>query len=173
MSWFFPSSSAYFSWWRGRLIFLQSAYPWNGSRELDCSSSLEGSLRKLLSDYLRVIKLVSLLHSLSSTVCWIICSLVEGELVLVVPGTFLTAFATFILFVFSLRSFCLACGFYVPSLIWIFKLSVLNLNTFQFHEKLGLSLCCGDTLVWHLCSSASYVLCWCTSHMSLQYCNIF
>ena len=83
-------------------------------------------------------KLVLPVHFFSSSGFLIPCLLIEGKFVLLVLGTFLMAFAKLILVGIYLTSFCLACAFLMRSLVWIFIISVSNLNTRQFR----------GTIVW-------------------------
>ena len=63
------------------------------------------------------------------------CLPIEKEVVLVGWWPFLTVFATFISFDFSLRSFCPRCPSDLHSSVWVFMIPVSNLNTRQFHGK--------------------------------------
>ena len=96
---------------------------------------LSRSIRKFLSDSLRILGLVSLTSSLLESDS-LSCSEIVGDLDPVGLEVFLKTFYKIKSgFGFSLRSFCLARGLGTRSLNWIYMTSVSLLNFGQFPEN--------------------------------------
>ena len=179
----------YFSWWGARDKFFCEFTRGSSVARLHRTVCLRSIVRIFLNSQrfsakwmivfenylfsLRSGKLVLLLPSLFSSGRWFPCPLAFGELVLIGLEINLAPFAKFILVGTCLRIFCLACKFDRRSLVWIFIFSVSNLNTRQFSEKLTWS----SLLWWYfdsvLVQFSFYILCWCLSHSSQQFFDIF
>ena len=157
MSWSFHSHTAYFGGDGGLFFFAKYCIRGNSR-----GSSVVGfrRFRETLSEVVRQSHLCLYYH-VRLVECFVY-SLMESQFCMG-QGHFLTAFAKFILLGICLRSVCLACAFDMRSLVLVFIISVLNLNTPQFHHYRD------DILIRCLCSSDFYILCCCISYKLLQF----